>query len=79
MINFVGAKAVPIPLREEMDFRLDVDELADLINDRTKLIILNSPQNPTGGVLTQKDIDDDRARDRRSQHHGVVATRSTAG
>ena len=57
MINYVGAKAVPIRLREELDFRLDVDELAGLINDRTKLIILNSPQNPTGGVLTKDDID----------------------
>ena len=56
MINYVGAKAVPIRLREELDFRLDVDELASLINDRTKLIILNSPQNPTGGVLTTDDI-----------------------
>src|SRR5438477_8845438 len=58
MINYVGAKAVPIRLREEMDFRLDVDELAGLISDRTKLIILNSPQNPTGGVLTKKDIEE---------------------
>src|SRR5881398_104125 len=57
MINYVGAKAVPIRLREKMDFRLDVDELSGLINDRTKLIILNSPQNPTGGVLGKKDID----------------------
>src|SRR5690348_15195333 len=57
MINYVGAKAVPIRLREEMDFRLDVDELAGLINDRTKLIIINSPQNPTGGVLEKSDID----------------------
>ena len=57
MINFVGAKAVPIRLREEMDFRLDVNELARLINDRTKLIILNSPQNPTGGVLTRQDVE----------------------
>src|SRR3989454_1475503 len=57
MINYVGAKAVPVRLREELDFRLDVDELAALINDRTKLIILNSPQNPTGGVLEKKDID----------------------
>ncbi len=56
MINYVGAKAVPIRLREELDFRLDVDELASLINDRTKLVILNSPQNPTGGVLTKDDI-----------------------
>src|ERR1700746_1566423 len=57
MINYVGAKAVPIRLREEMDFRLDVDELAGLITERTKLIIVNSPQNPTGGVLEKKDID----------------------
>src|SRR5262249_22098169 len=57
MINYVGAKAVPIRLREELDFRLDVDELASLINDRTKLIILNSPQNPTGGVLEKEDIE----------------------
>src|SRR6266480_2038217 len=56
MINYVGAKAVPIRLREELDFRLDVDELASLINDRTKLVIVNSPQNPTGGVLTKEDI-----------------------
>jgi len=56
MINYVGARAVPIRLREELDFRLDVDELANLINDRTKLIILNSPQNPTGGVLEKRDI-----------------------
>jgi aspartate aminotransferase len=57
MINYVGAKAVPIRLREEMDFRMDVDELAGLINDRTKLLILNSPQNPTGGMLTKIDIE----------------------
>jgi aspartate/methionine/tyrosine aminotransferase len=57
MINYVGAKAVPIRLREELDFRLDVDELSALINDRTRLIILNSPQNPTGGVLEKTDID----------------------
>ena len=57
MINYVGAKAVPIRLREELDFRLDVDELSALINDRTKLIILNSPQNPTGGVLKEEDIE----------------------
>ncbi len=58
MINFVGAKAVPIKLREELDFRLDVNELKRLITDRTKLIIINSPQNPTGGVLDKKDIQD---------------------
>ena len=57
MVHFLGAKAVPIKLREEMDFRLDVDELAGMITDRTKLIILNSPHNPTGGVLEKKDIE----------------------
>src|SRR5262249_43554030 len=57
MINYVGAKAVPIRLPEEMEFRLDVDELAGLITDRTKLIIVNSPHNPTGGVLEKTDID----------------------
>ena len=58
MINFLGAKAVPIPLREERDFRLDVNELKSLITDRTRLIIINSPQNPTGGVLNRQDIKD---------------------
>jgi aspartate aminotransferase len=58
MINFLGARAVPIQLREEMDFRLDVHELAALISDRTKLIILNSPQNPTGGMLEEQDVKD---------------------
>jgi aspartate/methionine/tyrosine aminotransferase len=57
MINYVGAKPVPIRLREELDFRVDVDELSRLITDRTKLIIINSPQNPTGGVLEKKDIE----------------------
>ena len=56
MINYVGATAVPIRLQEERDFGLDVDELASLISNRTKIVILNSPQNPTGGVLTRQDI-----------------------
>jgi aspartate/methionine/tyrosine aminotransferase len=58
MINFVGGKPVPIPLREEREFRLDVNELKGLITDRTKLIIINSPQNPTGGIMTKQDVDD---------------------
>jgi len=58
MINFVGGKGVPVHLREDRDFRMDIDELAKDINDRTKLIIINSPQNPTGGVMTKQDIDD---------------------
>src|ERR1700751_1186300 len=53
MVNYVGAKAVPIRLREEKDFGFDVDELASLITERTRLIVLNSPQNPTGGVLSK--------------------------
>jgi aspartate/methionine/tyrosine aminotransferase len=56
MIDYSLGKAIPIPLREERDFSVDVKELASLITDRTKLIILNSPHNPTGGVLTKKDI-----------------------
>jgi aspartate aminotransferase len=56
MIHYVGARAVPLRLHEEKDFGLDVDELASLINHRTKLIILNSPHNPTGGVLSEQDI-----------------------
>jgi aspartate aminotransferase len=55
MIHYLGGKAIPIRLREERDFGLDVNELASLITDRTKLIILNSPQNPTGGVLGESD------------------------
>lgn len=58
VINFAGAKAVPIPLREENNFRLDVNELASLITGRTRLVILNSPHNPTGGVLGEQDIRD---------------------
>ncbi len=58
MINYMSGHAVPIHLREERDFSLAVDELASLITDRTKLIILNSPQNPTGGVLNRQDIHD---------------------
>ena len=58
MIQYIGGKAVPIRLREERDFGLDVDELASLITDRTKLIIINSPHNPTGGVLSKGDIHD---------------------
>jgi aspartate aminotransferase len=56
MVNYSVGKGVPIPLREDRDFSIDVKELASLINDRTRLIILNSPHNPTGGILTKKDI-----------------------
>ncbi len=56
MINFVGAKPVPVPLKEEFDFSLDVNELESLVTDKTKMIILNSPQNPTGGILSRDDL-----------------------
>ena len=58
MIDYMGGSAVPIRLREDRDFSLDVDELASLITDHTKLIILNSPHNPTGGVLNRQEIHD---------------------
>ena len=56
MIEFVGATAVAAPLREEREFRMDVDEVASLVTERTRLIVLNSPQNPTGSVLTDADL-----------------------
>ena len=56
MIHYVGAKAVPIALHEENDFGLDLNELESLINDRTRLIILNSPHNPSGGVMDAKQV-----------------------
>ncbi len=56
VIRFSGGVPVPMPLREENEFRMDMDELRALITDKTKMIILNSPQNPTGGMLTQEDI-----------------------
>jgi aspartate aminotransferase len=57
MVNFLGAKPVPIHLKEENNFVLDVKELSSLITDKTKLIIMNSPQNPTGGVMDRKDVE----------------------
>jgi aspartate/methionine/tyrosine aminotransferase len=56
MTRFVGATPVPLPIRQENDFRLDPDELGRLVTPRTRLIILNSPANPTGGVLTRDDL-----------------------
>jgi aspartate aminotransferase len=53
MISFAGATGVPLKLREKDDFNPDLDELKTLVTDRTKLIVLNSPENPTGGVLSQ--------------------------
>ncbi len=57
IIDFIGAKSVPYPLREEREFSFDIDEFLSLITPKTKLIILNSPQNPTGGILTKQDLE----------------------
>jgi aspartate/methionine/tyrosine aminotransferase len=57
MARFMGATPVPIPLHAEADFRLDLDELRSLITPRTRLVVFNSPQNPTGAVLTRLDIE----------------------
>lgn len=56
LINFVGAKPVPIPLEEKNDFSLDREYVKKMITKKTKLIILNSPENPTGGVLSREDL-----------------------
>jgi aspartate/methionine/tyrosine aminotransferase len=56
LTRFVGATPVPIPIRMENAFRLDVDELASLITPRTRVLFINSPANPTGGVLTRDDL-----------------------
>jgi aspartate/methionine/tyrosine aminotransferase len=57
LTRFVGAVPIPIPIRMEHDFRLDVDELATLITPRTRVLFINSPANPTGGVLTRSDLE----------------------
>ncbi len=57
LTEFVGATAVPVAIREENDFRVDPEEVAAAITPRTRMLILNSPQNPTGGVLAESDLD----------------------
>jgi aspartate/methionine/tyrosine aminotransferase len=56
VISFVGAKPIPIALKEELDFRMDISDLIGAISPRTRMIILNSPNNPTGSVLTNEDL-----------------------
>ncbi len=58
VIDFTGATGVPIPLREENQFRLDIEELRGLVTPRTRLVIINSPENPTGSVLTRHDLEE---------------------
>jgi aspartate/methionine/tyrosine aminotransferase len=70
LTRFVGGTPVPIPIRMERDFRLDVDELSSLITPKTKLVVINSPANPTGGVLTRADIE--RIADLAQRHDLIV-------
>jgi aspartate aminotransferase len=56
-IRFAGATPVPLELRERRDFRFSVEDLEARLSERTKLVILNSPQNPTGGVLSAADLE----------------------
>src|SRR6185436_8030768 len=57
VINFVGGVPVPIPLREDTGFGFDLEEFERRLSPKTRLIIVNSPQNPTGGVLDRKQIE----------------------
>jgi aspartate/methionine/tyrosine aminotransferase len=56
MIDYTGSKAVSLPHRMQNNFSFDADELLSLVNDKTKLIILNSPANPTGGVVPEREL-----------------------
>ncbi|HEX4991682.1 MAG TPA: pyridoxal phosphate-dependent aminotransferase [Rubrobacteraceae bacterium] len=56
MVSFAGGQPVFVPLRQENEFRFDLDEFRAGLSERTKMVILNSPANPTGGVLTPEDI-----------------------
>ncbi|HVX29098.1 MAG TPA: pyridoxal phosphate-dependent aminotransferase [Nitrolancea sp.] len=58
VINFSGATPVPLTLREERDFSFDVDELKSLVSDRTRLVIINSPHNPTGGIIGDEALEE---------------------
>ena len=57
MIEFTGATPIPVPIREENGFAFSAEETLSLITDRTRLIVLNSPANPTGGVTPKREID----------------------
>jgi aspartate/methionine/tyrosine aminotransferase len=54
--SYLGARPVPVALREDKNWRLDLDELASKITARTKIVVITSPHNPTGGVLTRDDL-----------------------
>ncbi len=56
-VSFIGAVPKTVTLREDTGFRMDLDELASLITPKTRMLIINTPQNPTGGILTEEDVD----------------------
>lgn len=56
-VSFIGAVPKLVTLREDKDFRMDLDELESLVTPKTRMVIINTPQNPTGGVLTEEDVD----------------------
>ena len=55
-VNFIGGVPRPVTLREKSGFRMDLDELESLVTPKTRMLIVNTPQNPTGGVLTEEDV-----------------------
>src|SRR5689334_3486014 len=56
IIRFLGARPVPVPLVESLGFSFDLDALRDGLSRKTKMVILNSPANPTGGVIPREDL-----------------------
>ncbi len=58
IVSFIGAKGVCIPLLEENEFRMNPADIEERITEKTKLIVVNSPQNPTGSVMTRKEMDE---------------------
>jgi aspartate aminotransferase len=77
VIEFIGAKAVPLALKEEKGFSFDIEDLKKLITNKTRLLILNSPQNPTGGVLSEKDLR--QIADLAKQHNIIVLSDEVYG
>src|SRR3954470_6240508 len=57
LTRFVGGTPIPVPIRMENDFRIDLDELRSLVTPKTRMLVINSPANPTGGVLTRGDLE----------------------
>jgi aspartate/methionine/tyrosine aminotransferase len=73
VINYSGAKAVPIPLIEDKDFSFDADEVLSLITPNTRLMILNTPTNPTGGAVPRSEMEKLVAGLERHPHVAILA------